>query len=106
MASYGPTATLFTIARNHTVQQYDLNPNNLPSLVQNVQHVPGNLPPSPPNSLEEKDREDMSKQRDSAVSNHSAVSGASGATMPVFLDQGEESSENEDATLSPLQKIA
>ena len=40
IANYGPTATLFTLGRNHTVQQYDINPNNTPMQVQSVQHVP------------------------------------------------------------------
>ncbi|EAW13249.1 WD40 repeat domain-containing protein [Aspergillus clavatus NRRL 1] len=36
-ASYGPTATLFTLGPNHTVQQYDLEN---PGMVANVQHLP------------------------------------------------------------------
>lgn len=48
IANYGPTAKLFTLGRNHTVQQYDLNPNARVSLlVQNVQHVPAKLVPLP-----------------------------------------------------------
>ncbi|GME23042.1 hypothetical protein GTA08_BOTSDO05450 [Neofusicoccum parvum] len=54
IANFGPGATLFTLGRNHTVQQYDLNPSQNPMLVANVQHVPANAPPSPPNSIEEK----------------------------------------------------
>ncbi|KAJ5141808.1 Drug resistance protein [Penicillium atrosanguineum] len=37
MANYGPTATLFTIGPQNTVQQYDLDN---PAMVANVQHVP------------------------------------------------------------------
>lgn len=45
LASYGPTATLFTLGPNHTVQQYDLEN---PQMVANVQHVPPQAPPTPP----------------------------------------------------------
>ncbi|KAI1906015.1 hypothetical protein LOZ12_005891 [Ophidiomyces ophidiicola] len=38
IANYGPTATLFTLGPNHTVQQYDLLN---PMMVANVQHIPG-----------------------------------------------------------------
>lgn len=37
MTSYGPTASLFTIGPNYTVQQYDLE---IPAMVANVQHIP------------------------------------------------------------------
>ncbi|WEW56933.1 hypothetical protein PRK78_002392 [Emydomyces testavorans] len=37
IANYGPTATLFTLGPNHTVQQYDLLN---PMMVANVQHTP------------------------------------------------------------------
>lgn len=37
MANYGPTATLFTIGPQDTVQQYDLDN---PAMVANVQHAP------------------------------------------------------------------
>ncbi|KAI9928092.1 hypothetical protein MW887_002125 [Aspergillus wentii] len=37
IASYGPTATLFTLGPQHTVQQYDLDN---PAMVANVQHLP------------------------------------------------------------------
>ncbi|KAF2145514.1 uncharacterized protein K452DRAFT_305520 [Aplosporella prunicola CBS 121167] len=91
IANYGPQATLFTLGRNHTVQQYDLNPNNAPMLVANVQHVPANAPPSPPNSIEEK------KEQTSDTETASA--------LPVYLDSGA-SSEDEGVAMSPLQKIA
>ncbi|KAJ5587184.1 uncharacterized protein N7459_002949 [Penicillium hispanicum] len=37
IANYGPTATLFTMGPNNTVQQYDVDN---PTMVANVQHVP------------------------------------------------------------------
>ncbi|GAM34837.1 hypothetical protein TCE0_015r02683 [Talaromyces pinophilus] len=37
MANYGPTATLFTLGPNNTVQQYDLEN---PAMVKNVRHLP------------------------------------------------------------------
>ncbi|CAG8007279.1 unnamed protein product, partial [Penicillium nalgiovense] len=37
IANYGPTATLFTIGPQHSVQQYDLEN---PAMVANVQHLP------------------------------------------------------------------
>ncbi|KAH8696420.1 WD domain, G-beta repeat protein [Talaromyces proteolyticus] len=37
MANYGPTATLFTLGPNDTVQQYDLDN---PAMVANVRHLP------------------------------------------------------------------
>ncbi|KAJ5178214.1 uncharacterized protein N7500_000913 [Penicillium coprophilum] len=37
IANYGPTATLFTIGPQHSVQQYDLEN---PTMVANVQHLP------------------------------------------------------------------
>lgn len=39
MACYGPTATLFTLGPNNTVQQYDLEN---PAMVKNVRHLPMN----------------------------------------------------------------
>lgn len=37
IANYGPTATLFTLGPQHTVQQYDVEN---PAMVANVQHLP------------------------------------------------------------------
>lgn len=51
LAVYGPSATLFTLGRDSTVQQFDLN--SPPTLVANVQHAADLLPPSPPDSTEE-----------------------------------------------------
>lgn len=44
IANYGPTATLFTLGPNYTVQQYDVDS---PAMVTNVQHLPSDplLPP-------------------------------------------------------------
>ncbi|KAI4219705.1 MAG: hypothetical protein L6R36_008137 [Xanthoria steineri] len=44
VANYGPTAALFTLGPNHTIQQYDMNP---PALVKNVQYYPMGPPPVP-----------------------------------------------------------
>ncbi|KAL1626807.1 hypothetical protein SLS56_006709 [Neofusicoccum ribis] len=121
IANFGPGATLFTLGRNHTVQQYDLNPSQNPMLVANVQHVPANAPPSPPNSIEEKkehqhqeeeedEEEDellqpqqyqpqQSQQLQLQQERQEAV-----PSLPVYLD---ESSEGEGvSSMSPLQKIA
>lgn len=48
LSNYGPTATLFTLGPNHTVQQYDLDP---PQMVANVQHLPLEVPPTPPEEV-------------------------------------------------------
>jgi hypothetical protein len=48
IANYGPHAVLFTVGRSHTVQQYDLNPEGIPAMINEVQHVPAVVPPSPP----------------------------------------------------------
>jgi hypothetical protein len=45
LASYGPTATLFTLGPNNTVQQYDLEHQQM---VANIQHQPAIVPPTPP----------------------------------------------------------
>ncbi|KAK5162706.1 hypothetical protein LTR04_003072, partial [Oleoguttula sp. CCFEE 6159] len=95
IAHYGPTATLFTLGRNHTVQQYDLTPANIPMLVANVQHVPGNAPPSPPNSIEEQ------KKRHATPATTIATAAP---VLPVYLDT--DTSEEEGNVMSPLQKIA
>lgn len=96
VANYGPTATLFTLGRNYTVQQYDLNPNNAPTLVANVQHPPSNTPPSPPNSIEERN-----KKLETPVTAHPASKMI--PMLPVYMESG---SESEGAVMSPLQKIA
>lgn len=96
IVAYGPTATLFTLARNHTVQQYDINPNNSPLQVHSVQHVPANTPPTPPTTLEER-KNPYAREDDSESSGR----------IPIFpqLTDGE-SSADEGAVMSPLEKIA
>lgn len=54
LAVYGPGASLFTIAANNTVQQFDLNAPAM--MVANVQHPANLLPPSPPVSIEEQEK--------------------------------------------------
>ncbi|KAK5001300.1 hypothetical protein LTR28_012824, partial [Elasticomyces elasticus] len=95
VANYGPTATLFTLGRNHTVQQYDVNPNNAPMQVASVQHVPANTPPSPPNLIEES----RYKHATPATATSTMV-----PVLPVYMETG--SSEGEGHAMSPLQKIA
>ncbi|KAF2162667.1 hypothetical protein M409DRAFT_68964 [Zasmidium cellare ATCC 36951] len=89
ISNYGPSATLFTLGRNHTVQQYDINPSNVPLQVATAQHVPANAPPTPPTTLEER-------------SKSAAVLGQT--SLPGLTD--EESSADESMNMSPLQKIA
>ncbi|KAF1956282.1 hypothetical protein CC80DRAFT_516503 [Byssothecium circinans] len=94
ICNFGPTATLFTMSRNYGVQQYDLNPNGVASLVQNMQHPPANTPPSPPHSLDEKDKIERTP-----------LTAQPKTSAHVLI--GSESSEGEGASvLSPLQKIA
>lgn len=94
ICNYGPTATLFTMGRNYSVQQYDLNPSGAPVMVANVQHHPANTPPSPPNSLDEKKK----KKSETPVV-------PSKVTKHIRLES--DSSEGEGANvISPLQKIA
>lgn len=95
IANYGPTATLFTIGRNYTVQQYDINPSGTPAMVANVQHPPANTPPSPPSSLDE-----MSKSHETPMTARPVAKGMA----QMFIDS--ESSEGEGAVMSPLEKIA
>jgi hypothetical protein len=94
IANYGPTATLFSLGRNHTVQQYDLNPNaRAPQLVQNVQHVPAKLPPSPPIS-----------DGDQGKAAGTVTAGAADPRAIYF--EAESSGEEGVMTMSPLQRIA
>ncbi|KAL8637540.1 MAG: hypothetical protein Q9228_005198, partial [Teloschistes exilis] len=44
LANFGPTAALFTLGPNHTVQQYDMNP---PAMVKSAQYLPMGPPPVP-----------------------------------------------------------
>lgn len=95
VASYGPTATLFTLSRNHSIQQYDITPNQTPVLVAAVQHVPANTPPTPPTMLDEP--HNRHGEPNTAVSTEAPV-------LPLYSDV--ESSADEGAAMSPLQKIA
>ncbi|RAQ99720.1 wd domain-containing protein [Stemphylium lycopersici] len=95
ICNYGPTATLFTIGRNSSIQQYDINPSNGPAtMVANVQHAPANTPPSPPSSLDE-----QKKQMETPLTALPTKS------LPIMLSESE-SSADEGAVMSPLQKIA
>lgn len=95
IACYGPSSTLFTLGQNHTVQQYDVNPSEVPIQVASIQHAPGPLPPSPPNSIEEQKKEETARKQ--------AV--ASAAPL-LFAYVDADSSEGELGTMSPLEKIA
>ncbi|KAK6542789.1 hypothetical protein TWF694_006731 [Orbilia ellipsospora] len=48
LSVYAPKGLMFTIDRHQNVQQYNLYP---PQMVANVQHLPPNVPPSPPMSV-------------------------------------------------------
>ena len=93
IANYGQTATLFTLGRNYTAQQYDINPNAAPIQVQSVQHVPANTPPTPPTTLEEQNK-----------SNGEREDAADARRLASLTDV--ESSADEGGAMSPLQKIA
>lgn len=95
IASYGPTATLFTMGRNHTIQQYDVSPTSVPLQVQSVQHVPANTPPTPPTTLEE---------HKNPYANSQSSSNTDAQSLPITSDV--ESSADEGNAMSPLQKIA
>ncbi|WPH04663.1 Hypothetical protein R9X50_00755600 [Acrodontium crateriforme] len=91
IAVYGPTATLFTLGRSHTVQQYDITPTNEPMQVASAQHVPANTPPTPPTVLDEQKNPYASQPR----------------APPILpLQSGSESSADERNPMSPLQRIA
>lgn len=95
LANYGPTATLFTLGRNHTVQQYDVSPMAVPLQVQSVQHVPANTPPTPPTSLEEQVNPYSKSHQPKSIQ---------GPTLTGHSDA--ESSTDESTGMSPLDKIA
>ena len=95
ICNYGPTATLFTIGRNSSIQQYDINPSNGPAtMVANVQHAPANTPPSPPISLGEHKKHI-----------ETPLTALPSKTIPLILADSE-SSADEGVAMSPLQKIA
>lgn len=90
LAVYGPGATLFTLGRNNTAQQFDLN--SPPVLVANVQHPANPLPPSPPVSIEEQ------KKQDASAPPH----GNEVSSVPINIDI----SESDEDHMSPLARIA
>lgn len=95
ICNYGPTGTLFTIGRNFSIQQFDLNPSNgAATMVASVQHAPANTPPSPPSSLDEQMQ--LMETPLTALPSKSAPKALASA----------ESSDSEAAIMSPLQKIA
>lgn len=96
ITSFGPMAKLFTLGRNHTVQQYDLNPTARPMLVQNVQHVPAKLPPSPPISDGHDLRSGCYATAEAPVQRNNG--------MPLYLDV--ESDAEEGMIKSPLQRLS
>ncbi|KAL3421418.1 hypothetical protein PVAG01_07863 [Phlyctema vagabunda] len=89
LAVYGPGATLFTLGRNNTAQQFDLN--SPPVLVANVQHPANLLPPSPPVSIEEQKK-----------GGKSAATEIDNSTVPINIDV----SESDEDHMSPLARIA
>ena len=90
LAVYGPGATLFTLGRSNTAQQFDLN--SPPGMVANVQHPANLLPPSPPVSIEE-----QKKQNASAAKPSTELS-----SVPINIDI----SESDEDHMSPLARIA
>jgi hypothetical protein len=90
IANFGPHAVLFTVGRNHTVQQYDLNPEGTPMVVQHKQHVPSAVPPSPPFSDNDHVAPSSGTVTRKATPHHDALS-----------SDGEG-----DSYKSPLQRIA
>lgn len=102
ITNYGSTAALFTLGRNHTVQQYDLNPSARPMLVQNVQHVPAKLPPSPPISDGELGK---NARYVTAAAPAFQPMPDPNANLPLYLEVSSSEGE-EESIMSPLQRIA
>ncbi|PIA89513.1 hypothetical protein CB0940_07396 [Cercospora beticola] len=95
ITNYGPSATLFALGRNHSVYQYDINPSSTPMQVANAQHAPANTPPTPPTMLEERKNPYAESSRSLSIDQQ----------IPLTFTDGE-SSADESAAMSPLQKIA
>lgn len=94
---YGATATLFTLGRHNTVQQFDLNP---PTLVANRQHIPPLPPPSPPVSNE-------SRRGAAEAVPVTAVSMHPPATAPYMAQSlAPVQDDARDLATSPLRRIA
>ncbi|TKA41953.1 hypothetical protein B0A54_06634 [Friedmanniomyces endolithicus] len=100
MTSYGPTATLFTLGRNHSVQQYDVSPGKKPMEVASVQHMPANPPPTPPTELERHGH----RRGDAHKSEGTRLPGA--RPYSETESSADDSGAFEGGPLSPLQKIA
>ncbi|KAG8627924.1 hypothetical protein KVT40_003797 [Elsinoe batatas] len=86
ICNFGATSAMFTVHNNSVIQQWDVNPEGDAFMVKSVQHIPANVPPSPPGSIDE----------------------SKGTTLPPVLPTFSESeaSESEKSTMSPLQRIA
>lgn len=52
LAAYGPSATLFSLGPDFTVQQYDLDQSRI---VANIRHAPYTVPPTPPEQIKQLD---------------------------------------------------
>ncbi|TVY47871.1 hypothetical protein LOCC1_G001996, partial [Lachnellula occidentalis] len=91
LAVYGPGATLFTLGPNNTAQQFDLN--SPPQIVANVQHPANLLPPSPPVSIEEQQKQGSAPIDDADLESSS---------VPINIDI----SESDEDHMSPLARIA
>ncbi|MCJ1400737.1 hypothetical protein MMC11_003945 [Xylographa trunciseda] len=88
LANHGPTATLFTLGPDHSVQQYDLSP---PALTKNVRYDPSFTPT----------RQIPSAQTTPKINQH----GIPGAAPPIPLYTSQQSSHN-PASLSTIQQAA
>ncbi|KAG5979146.1 hypothetical protein E4U55_005496 [Claviceps digitariae] len=95
LAVYGPGATLFTVGRAGTVQQFDLNSPSI--IVANVQHPTNLLPPSPPNSIEEPG---AAKSAQSVTTIHTSESESS--SIPFELGV----SESDEDQMSPFARFS
>ena len=90
LSVYGPGASLFTLGANNTVQQFDLNAPAM--MVANVQHPANLLPPSPPISLEERDKGQSGNQSEAESS----------LSVPIHADI----SESDEDRRSPFARLA
>lgn len=99
ISNFGPTGTLFTLGRNHTVQQYDVSPGAPPLQVASVQHVPANTPPTPPTILHDPKASHGLDSRPGLAPNDSH--------LPAITDESSSGvDEHGEVPMSPLQKIA
>jgi hypothetical protein len=87
LANYGPTATLFTLGPNFTVQQYDLSP---PALTKNVRHDPNASTPT---------QQIQSAQVTPKINQH----GIPGAAPPIPMYHHQQQAHS-NASLSSLQR--